>query len=813
MQFPESWLRSFCNPALTTQQLADLLTMAGLEVEALQPVAPAFTGVVVAQVLEVAKHPDADRLNVCKVDAGTGEVLQIVCGAPNVRPGIKVPCATVGAALPPGADGKPFMIKKGKLRGVESLGMLCSAKELGVAEESNGLHILADDAPVGISIRDHLKLDDTLFTLKLTPNLAHCLSVAGIAREVSALTGAPLTLPTAAPVAPAIDDRLPVQVQAADLCGRFAGRVIRGVNPKAATPDWMVERLQRCGQRSVSPLVDISNYVMFELGQPSHVFDLDKIHGGLTVRWGQPGEQLKLLNGNTITVDEQVGVIADDQQLESLAGIMGGDATAVGDDTQNVYLEAAFWAPKAIAGRARRYNFSTDASHRFERGVDPAPTAQRIERLTQLILDVCGGQAGPLDDQTVAMPARQPVTLRLSRAQRVIGMPVSREQVEQVFTRLGLAFTVADVAGDAHLTVTPPSWRFDIQIEEDLIEEVVRVIGFDKLPNRAPKAPITPLVRNEARRGLYAVRRAVAARGYQEAITFSFVQEQWEADFAGNTQPIRVLNPIASPLAVMRSTLIGSLVEVLRTNLSRKADRVRLFEVGRVFQRDESVADTDRTVGGFAQPVRVSGLAYGPADAVQWGAATRAVDFFDVKGDVEALLAPAALRFEAAEHPAFHPGRCARVWVKTAEGERDAGWLGELHPKWRQAYELPQAPVLFELDADVLAQHAVPAFTGVAKLQSVYRDLALVVADATAHDAVIGAITGAATDGLVRGARLFDIYKPKQVVAGMGEHERSLAVRVELRDDEQTLTDERIDAAMQAVLAQLAETVQARVRA
>ncbi len=820
MQFPESWLRSFCNPAITTQQLADLLTMAGLEVEELQPVAPAFTGVVVAQVLEVAKHPDADRLNVCKVDAGTGTVLQIVCGAPNVRVGIKVPCATVGAELPPGADskdGKPFKIKLGKLRGVESQGMLCSARELGVSEESNGLHILADDAPVGVSIRDHLRLDDTLFTLKLTPNLAHCLSVAGIAREVSALTGAPLTLPAIVPVLPAIDDRLPVKVEAADLCGRFGGRVIRGVNAQAVTPDWMVERLKRCGQRTVSPLVDISNYVMFELGQPSHVFDLDKIHGGLTVRWGRTGEQLKLLNGNTVTVDGEVGVIADDQQLESLAGIMGGDATAVGDTTKNVYLEGAFWAPKAIAGRARRYNFSTDASHRFERGVDPAPTALYIERVTQLILDVCGGQAGPLDDLTLAVPARTPVTLRLSRAQRVIGMPVSREQVEQVFTRLGLAYTVADVAGDAHLTVTPPSWRFDVQIEEDLIEEVVRVIGFDKLPSRAPKAPITPLVRNEARRGLYALRRAVAARGYQEAITFSFVEAKWEADFAGNAQPIRVLNPIASPLAVMRSTLIGSLVEVLRTNLSRKADRVRLFEVGRVFARDASVQDTDQTVGGFAQPLRVSGLAYGPADAVQWGLSSRNVDFFDVKGDVEALLAPAPVRFEAAEpatsHPAFHPGRSARVWVRTAEGERDAGWLGELHPKWRQAYELPQAPVLFELDADLLARHAVPAFTGVPKMQSVYRDLALVVADETAHDAVIGAITGAQTDGLVRGARLFDIYKPKQAVAGMADHERSLAVRVELRDDEQTLTDERIDSAMQAVLAQLAQTVAARVRA
>ncbi|TBO34067.1 phenylalanine--tRNA ligase subunit beta [Aquabacterium lacunae] len=810
MQFPESWLRSFCNPDLTTQQLADLLTMAGLEVEELQPVAPAFTGVVVGHVLEVAKHPDADRLNVCKVDAGTGEVLQIVCGAPNVRPGIKVPCATVGAALPPGADGKPFMIKKGKLRGVESLGMLCSAKELGVSEESNGLHILADDAPVGQNIREHLRLDDTLFTLKLTPNLAHCLSVAGIAREVSALTGAPLTLPAIAPVVPAIDSRLPVKVQASDLCGRFGGRVIRGVNPQAVTPAWMVERLARCGQRSVSPLVDISNYVMFELGQPSHVFDLDKIQGGLTVRWGQTGEQLKLLNGNTITVDEQVGVIADDAQLESLAGIMGGDATAVGYDTTNIYLEAAFWWPKAIAGRARRYNFSTDASHRYERGVDPAPTAQYIERITQLILEVCGGQAGPLDDQQLAMPERKPVVLRLSRAQRVIGMPVSQEQVATVFQRLGLAFTVEGQGEAVQFTVNPPSWRFDLQIEEDLIEEVVRVIGFDKLPQRAPKAPVVSEARPEAQRGLYAVRRMVAARGYQETINFSFVEEKWEADFAGNTAPIRVLNPIASQLAVMRSTLVGSLIDILRTNLSRKtADRVRIFEIGRVFRKDASVQDTDRTVGGFDQPVKVSGLAYGPADAQQWGVASRTVDFFDVKGDVESLLAPRQATFTAVEHPAFHPGRCAQVSVDGVA----VGVIGELHPKWRQAYDLPNAPVLFELDASALTQRTVPAFTSVPRMQSVFRDLALVVADTTAHDTVISAITSADADGLVRGARLFDIYKPKQPVAGMADDERSLAVRVELRDDEQTLTDERIDAAMKAVLASVGDKAGARVRA
>lgn len=809
MQFPESWLRSFCNPDLNTQQLADLLTMAGLEVEEQQPVAPAFSGVVVGLVLEVAKHPDADRLNVCKVDAGTGEALQIVCGAANVAPGIKVPCATVGAELPPGADGKPFKIKLGKLRGVESQGMLCSARELGVAEEASGLHILPDDAPVGTSIRDYLRLDDTLLTLKLTPNLAHCLSVQGVAREVAALTGAHLNKPVIKHVAPTIDDRVPVKVLAPDLCGRFAGRVIKGVNPQAPTPAWMVDRLARCGQRSVSALVDISNYVMFELGQPSHVFDLDKVHGGLTVRWGQAGETLKLLNGQTVTLDEHVGVIADDQQLESLAGVMGGDSTSVGDDTRNIYLEAAFWWPKAIAGRARRYNFSTDASHRYERGVDPAPTVEAIEHITRLILDICGGQAGPVDDQIVKAVERPPVTLRLSRAQKVIGMPVTLAQCQEVFTRLDLHYsTQAAKGGDTHLVVNPPSWRFDLQIEEDLIEEVVRVIGFDQLPKRPPIAPIEAQVLPEAKRSLFAVRRAVAGRGYQETINFSFVEERWERELAGNQDPIRVLNPIASPLSVMRSSLVGGLLEVLRTNLSRKADRVRIFEVGRVFKRDASVVNSDQTVAGIDQPVRVTGLAYGSADAQQWGTPSRAVDFFDVKGDVEALLAPRQPRFMAAEHPAFHPGRCARVEL---DGQT-VGFVGELHPKWRQGYELPQAPVLFELDAAVLTQRLVPSFQSVPRLQSVYRDLALVVNDSITHEALMAAITEAPSEGLVRGARLFDIYKPKAAVAGMAENERSLAVRIELRDDEQTLTDERIEASLKGVLESLSQRVSARVR-
>ncbi|TCP09890.1 phenylalanine--tRNA ligase subunit beta [Caldimonas thermodepolymerans] len=804
MQFPESWLREFCNPPIGTQELADVLTMAGLEVEELRPVAPPFSQVVVAQVLEVAKHPNADRLNVCQVDAGTGQTLNIVCGAPNVRPGIKVPCALVGAELPPGEDGKPFRIKLGKLRGVESQGMLCSARELKLSDDHGGLLILEDDAPVGRDLREYLRLDDVLFTLKLTPNLAHCLSVYGVAREVSALTGAPLKQPAFPPVPVSNDARLPVRIEAPDLCGRFSGRVIRNVNPKARTPAWMVERLERCGQRSVSALVDISNYVMFELGRPSHIFDFDKIHGGLIVRWGREGERLKLLNGNTVELDDKVGVIADEKEVESLAGIMGGDATAVSDDTRNIYVEAAFWWPQAVAGRSRRYNFSTEAGHRFERGVDPALTVEHIERISQLVLEICGGEAGPMDDQVVNVPQRQPVTLRVARAAKVIGMPVTQAQCADVFRRLGLEFA----EGDGTLTVTPPSWRFDLQIEEDLIEEVIRIIGYQQLPDTAPLGPIQPRVRTESQRGLHLVRRALAALGYQETVNFSFVEERWERDFAGNDHPIRLLNPIASSLSVMRSSLIGSLVQVLKFNLARKASRVRVFEAGRVFLRDDSVADSDTTVAGLRQPLRVCGLAYGPAAPLQWGVEDRLVDFYDVKGELEQLFAPLQPRFVAAEHPAFHPGRCAAIEL---DGQV-VGHVGELHPRWRQAYELAHAPVVFEVDAEALQRRPVPAYRPIPRLQAVTRDLAFIVSERVRHDALIEAVQAAPIGGLVRNVTLFDVYKPKAATADIGLDERSVALRVELLDENVTLTDERIDAAIQAIVDTLVSRLGARLR-
>ncbi|WP_210546614.1 phenylalanine--tRNA ligase subunit beta [Rhodoferax sp. PAMC 29310] len=811
MQFPESWLREFCNPLLSTQQLADTLTMAGLEVEELKPVAPPFSNIVVGEIKETIQHPNADRLRVCKVDVGQAELLDIVCGAPNARVGIKVPCAMVGAELPPGDDGKPFLIKLGNLRGVESQGMLCSARELKLSDDQGGLLELDVSAPPGLDIRVHLNLDDTLFTLKLTPNLAHCLSVFGVAREVAALTGAPLNSPSFPAVAANLDESLAVKITAPDLCGRFSGRIVRKVNPKASTPQWMVDKLARCGQRSVTALVDISNYVMFELGRPSHIFDLDKIHGGLDIRWGRDGEQLKLLNGTTVIVDNKVGVIADEIQVESLAGIMGGDATSVTDDTQNVYVEAAFWWPKAIAGRSRRFNFSTDAGHRFERGVDPSNTVEHIERLTQLIIDICGTPdiaCGPIDDVQIEMLPAKAVTLRVARASKIIGMPLTQTQCTDALERLGLPVT----QGEGVLTVEPPPYRFDLQIEEDLIEEVVRMVGYNSLPNTPPLAPITAKIRPESERSSFALRRELASLGYQETINFSFVEERWEHELAGNQKPIKLLNPIASQMSVMRSSLIGSLLHVLKFNLDRKAQRVRVFELGRVFLRDAAVKNSDTTVEGFDQPMRVAGMVCGKAETLQWGLKERAVDFFDVKGDIEAMLSPAKATFEAAEHPAMHPGRCARVLLDGAA----VGFVGEIHPRWRLAYDLSVAPVMFELDLEPILQRAVPVFKPVARHQAVERDISILVAEGVTHSDVMAAIWSAPTAGLLRDANLFDIYRPKpaQEAAESAPRstEKSLAVRLTLNSGDATLAEGQIEGAVDAVVSFLVAKAAARQR-
>jgi phenylalanyl-tRNA synthetase beta chain len=810
MQFPESWLRTFVDPKLSTDELSHALTMAGLEVEGLAPVAPPTTKIVVGQVLEVAKHPNADKLNVCQVDAGTGETLNIVCGAPNVSPGIKVPVALVGAELPPAeAGGAPFAIKLSKLRGVESQGMLCSARELKLSEDHSGLLILPADTPIGQDIRQTLNLDDTVFEIKLTPNKADCLSVFGVARETAAITGAPLHALEMPPVAVTIDEILPVKVLAPDLCGRFSGRVIRGVNAHAKTPHWMVERLERSGQRSISALVDISNYVMLELGRPTHVFDLDKIHGGIEVRWGKPGETLKLLNGNTVELDETVGVIADDRHVESLAGIMGGDSTAVSLDTINIYLEAAFWWPDSIRGRARKYNFSTDAAHRFERGVDYSTTVEHIERISKLILDICGGNAGPVNDQTLNVPTREPVSMRVSRANRIIGVAIGAEEIALIFTRLGLTFTHD---GDT-FAVTPPPYRFDIEIEEDLIEEVARIYGFERIPARPPVATSEMRPTNETKRSIHVLRHAVAARDYAETVNFSFVDAEWEADFAGNTNPVKLLNPIASQLSVMRTTLFGSLISVLRHNLNRRADRIRVFEAGRVFLHDPAIKAGELAIEGFDQPKMIGGLAYGPAFEEQWGAKpSRTVDFFDVKGDVEALFAPVVPRFVKAEHPALHPGRSARIEI---DG-RAVGWIGDLHPRWMQKYDLPHAPVLFEIESEALMQRALPVPSDVSKFPPVRRDIAIVVDQKVEVQALIDELESVRSEPAckhVTRVALFDEFRPKSSTSGgLDAHEKSLAFRVTLQDTGGTLQDETVETAIKTMVDRLARVHGARLR-
>lgn len=808
MQFSENWLRTMVNPTMTSDELSHLLTMSGLEVEEVEPVAPPFTNVVVGEVLEVSKHPDADRLNVCRVNVHTGTILNIVCGAPNVRPGLKVPCAMVGAVLPPGADGKPFEIKVGKLRGVESQGMLCSARELKLSEDHGGLLELPDDAPVGQNFRDYLQLNDLKFTIKLTPNKADCLSVLGVAREVSALTGTPLKAPVYQAAAVNLDEKLPVRISAPELCGRFAGRVIRGLNAKAATPQWMKQRLERSGQRSISALVDISNYVMLELGRPSHVFDLDKIHGGLDVRWGRKGESLKLLNGNTVEVDEWVGVISDDKEIESLAGIMGGDATAVSLDTTNIYLEAAFWFPQAIQGRARRYNFSTDAAHRFERGVDFATVVDHIERITALLLEICGTpdtRVGPVDDQIVNLPKREPVSLRTARAAKVIGVEITDEMVSDIFKRLGLTFDYQP----GLFSVTPPSYRFDIEIEEDLIEEVARVYGFENIPALPPVAANAMRIAPENTRSLFAIRRLLADQDYQEVVNFSFVESAWEVDFAGNTDPIKLLNPIASQMSVMRSSLIAGLVANARYNVNRKAARIRVFEAGAVFHKNAAISDGPLAVAGFEQPKRVAALAYGPVADEQWGQPTRNVDYFDVKADLEALFAPRALRFVKAEHPALHPGRTAHVLL----GEKVVGVIGELHPKWQQKYDLPLAPVVFEVDAEALQQRDLPSYSEISKFPAVSRDIALVVKQSVGAQQLLDVFAAekqANPDcGILQALVLFDEYQGK----GLEADEKSLAFRCTLQDTQNTLQDDKVDLAVNALVAAASAKLGARLRA
>ncbi|HKB59299.1 MAG TPA: phenylalanine--tRNA ligase subunit beta [Gallionellaceae bacterium] len=772
MQFSESWLRTFVNPPLSSEELSHLLTMAGLEVEEMDMVAPAFSGVVVGHVLTKEKHPDADRLNLLTVDVGQGQPLSIVCGAPNVSVGMKAPCALVGAQLPPapGQD-KPFEIKQAKVRGVASFGMMCSARELGLAEDASGLLELPVDAPVGQDIRRYLDLDDRLITLKLTPNRSDCLSLNGIAREVAALTGAKLeSLP-----APAFEQTgsaaRAVKVSAPAACPRYAGRVITGVNAKAPTPALMVQRLERCGLRSISALVDVTNYVLLELGQPLHAFDLAKLHGGIEVRHARKGERMKLLNEQTIELDESMLLITDEKGPAALAGIMGGADSAVDDASTDIFLESAFFSPHAIAGKARQLGFSSDASYRYERGVDFGAIIKALDRATQLILDICGGEACPVTEVQAALPSRHPVTLRAARVERVLGIRFADGEIARILNRLGMQCTETEGV----YTVTPPSYRFDIAIEEDLIEEIARVHGYENIPALPPRGMLSMLPQAEGQRPLAVLRQAMVRRDYQEAITYSFVEAEWERDLCGSETPVALQNPIASQMSVMRSSLLGGLLDALRTNLARRQPRVRLFEIGGCFAAAE---------GGYTQHDRLAGLAYGPALPEQWGVAARDVDFFDLKGDVDALFAPVGLSFVAKPHPASHPGRSAQILCQG----RAVGWIGELHPQWQQKYELPQAAVWFELDLAASLASGVPQAAEVSKFPPVRRDLAVLVEEAVAVQTLIEAMYGARAPAVAEVA-LFDVYRGKGVEAG----KKSLAFRVLLQDTHKTLTESEID--------------------
>ncbi|MCE7506179.1 phenylalanine--tRNA ligase subunit beta [Polynucleobacter sp. IMCC30063] len=842
MQFSESWLRQYVNPPLDSADLAHAMTMAGLEVEERYAVAPPFTQVVVAEILSTEQHPDADRLRVCKVNAGTGEDLTIVCGAPNARAGIKIPCALVGASLPAAeVGGKPLLIKVGKLRGVESQGMLCSGRELGLGDDHAGIYELPADAPIGEDIRQYLHLDEQIFVVKLTPNKADCLSLIGMAREVAAITKTPLQLSPVQAPAVSIPDQLKVNIVASDLCGRFAGRIIRGVNASAPTPAWLVQRLKSAGQRSISPLVDISNYVMLEMGQPSHVFDLDRLVGDLSVRWAKPGESIELLNGQTLVpisdeieptaqITSGVGVVADEKGLVSLAGLMGGNHSAVTDKTTNIYVEAAFWWPAAIQGRSRRLNFTTDAGHRFERGVDPQATVDCLAYLSALIIEVCGGRAGPIDDQIVALPERKPVSMRLKRAMQIIGIPLTVEVVSDVFTRLGFEFTSTGSAAETIFQVMPPSYRFDLEIEEDLIEEVARLYGFEHIPDLPPRGLLAMRATPEKLQSIHLLRHRFAQQGYQEVVNFGFTEPEFEQQLANGAPvscpPINVLNPIAAQYAVMRSTLLGGLLANLRSNLNRGASRMRLFEVGRTFTRVNSL-DTLRlpnsddavaaAVAGIWQPLQIAGLAYGFAWPEQWGVANKIVDFFDIKGDLETILMPLHITTSAAPHAALHPGRCAAIQLSLPTGARTIGWIGELHPALQQKLALPLAPIVFEFEWDAISLIDLPSPNELSKLPAVQRDLAIVVKQNFPAQLALDAML-AKPPAFVQKITLFDEFRSKADStgsasnSGLAADEKSLAFRITLLNPAETLQDEQVDAVIATLLAQLEKKCGARLR-
>ena len=791
MKFSEKWLRDWVNPAIDTETLVAKLTQAGLEVDAVTPVAGDFQGVLVGEVKSVKAHPDADKLRVCEVDVAGEELLHIVCGAANVREGLKIPVAVIGAVLPGN-----FKIKQAKLRGEPSFGMLCSAKELGLAESSEGLLELAADAPVGQDIRDYLDLNDHSIEVDLTPNRSDCLGVAGIAREVGVISQTDVTAPDMPDVKPVSNTTLPVKVSAPKACPRYLGRVIKGINAQADSPLWLQEKLRRSGLRSLGAIVDITNYVLLELGQPMHAFDLAKITGGIEVRLAKQGESLTLLDGQTIELQDNSLLIADKNGPLALAGIMGGQNSAVSDQTVDIFLESAFFAPDAIAGQARGYGLHTDSSHRFERGVDPELAKLAMQRATNLIIDIAGGQPGPVVEQSSAADLPKPVeiTLRADRIKRVLGISLPDDDVAEKLSRLGLQVT----ATESGWKVVVPSFRFDLAIEVDLIEELGRLYGYDKLPQTRPQVNVLSTSISEHQLQSERLQNLLVDRGYFEAITYSFVDPQIHQHFASSeSAPIALANPISADLSVMRQSLWPGLVQALSYNLNRQQDRVRLFEIGRVFNGDKSAIE---------QQLRVGGLIYGDIAAEQWSDASRKVDFYDAKADVEALLklANGEVTFVAEAHPALHPGQSARI-IKNGHA---IGWLGALHPKLNKPLDINGKVFVFEMQLSAVLSAQVPEFSGVSRYPAIRRDLALVVEQTITAGQIEHCLKSIDSD-ILKAFQLFDVYTGDGVEQG----KKSLAIAFRIQHDERTLTDDEVDALMTQIRDNLQSSLGAVIRA
>ena len=790
MQISEAWLRSYVNPEISTEILVEQLTMAGLEIDSVNPAAAKFSGVVVGQVISMHQHPDADRLRVCLVAVGEAEPLQIVCGASNVRVGLKIPAALCCAVLP-----GEFKIKKSKLRGEESFGMLCSEKELGLATDANGLMELADDAPVGVDIRDYLALNDAIIEVDLTPNRADCLCVEGLAREVAVLNKMDWLPTQVINAAISHQDVLTVSVEATDACPRYLGRLIKEVNAKAVTPLWMQERLRRSGLKSLGPLVDVTNYVMLELGQPLHVFDAEKLAGGITVRWANADESVALLNNQVIKLDNEALVIADAKQALALAGIMGGSDSAINDETRSVFLECAYFAPHAIAGKARRFGLHTDSSHRFERGVDATLQTRAIERATQLLVDIAGGGAGPITEvtTTAALPQREAVLLRRLRIEKTLGIALADEVVIDIFQRLGMAVqTQAD-----GWQISPPGFRFDIAIEADLIEEIARIYGYNNLPSSSLLMRSELSTATEAVLDIDRVKDLLVDRGYQEAITYSFVDEDIQKAVAPETDVIRLKNPISSELAVMRTTLWCGLLKAALYNTNRQHNRVRLFESGLCFNKID---------GETQQQKMLAGLVLGDAYSEQWGETSRKVDFFDIKADIQALfsLTGCEVQYVSAQQSALHPGQTAEIIA--ADGKK-IGWLGMLHPNLEKQLGFDTPVFLFELDQNLVLNKHIPVFKALSKYPSVRRDLALIVKEDVTASEIINCIKSS-TETVLQEVIIFDIYRGK----GVEEGSKSIALSLIMQDDTQTLTDSEIDAIVGRLLALLNNEKNAKLR-